>query len=474
MQITDIMDFINYSDEELFRKVNECLIAKKVVKGGSKNLEDFKNSILSRIRIITNKCKYFYFEEEYTDHFWKEIYSHHYSNTNYTKHNQAMRIHFFNKNFTKYNSPQERIDESYLGYVTLRPVKDFHLMISMICPNWDYLKISDSYEIMTYQKAVHVGPFETNINTFDFFSQDSVYTICAHADIMMFSTFLNRKYNYKRLKIKDIIESSKYVPLPNPGLSYEGIQNIFCKNDIPFQLHFKPKLSNSIKQQNKRKRQQLKDIESKCYDVVEMYINSKLPVIVYNNKHVVVIIGIAKDEYNKKYFIVYDDSGSFIYHSNYYRQKDDYSKDGSSPFVEMIPYDELFPPNNNLTFFFGATHERVLINPDEYKGLLQSHLIFLKNQNIIETTDQNILQPKSYIIENEIIKKILYQSVESSPINSKKFHFIKTLINSNLPHYLWCTEIRLNHEKLFCIADPTFPVNTTSEIFIFHFTLQEK
>lgn len=470
MQITDIMDFVDYSDRNIFDAIYEYVLSLGIVTKNIKHFKIFQNTVLSRIRIITDSCEYFYFEPEYTDHFWKEIYAHHYSNTNYTKCNQTMRIHFFNKNFSVYDTPQEQIDKSYLGYITLRPIKDFHLMISMICPNWSYLKLTKWFDIMTYPKKVHIGPFETIINTFDFFAQDSVYTICAHADIMMFSTFLNRKYNYKRLKVKDIIESSKYMPLPNPGLTYEGIQNILCKNDIPFQLHFKPTIQNS-KYNIIRNRKNLEDIKSKCYQIVEMYINSKLPVIVYNNKHVVVIVGIAKDKCNKKYFIVYDDSGNFIYNTNYHKQKINFNKDESSPFVEIIPYKELFPTNSNLTFYFGATHERVLISPDEYKGLLQAHINLLKRENIIETADWNILLPKSYIIENTKIKELIYQFAEKTPIDENKIRYIKTLVNMNLPHYLWCTEIETNQGILYCIANPTFPVNTKSEIFIFHFTI---
>ncbi len=472
MDLFALMDFRKFTEDELFKVLYQELINKKILDSLSSDIEDesrynfykkaFIKEVLNRLNVILNYTEYFYFENSYTEHYWKEVFSHHYVNTDYTDISKVIRVHFFNKKLKSVNDNETIIEKSYLGYVTLRPIIDFNLMISTICPNWNQYQLGKDFNIMTYEKLVHIGPFELNINTYEFYAQDSVYTVCAHADILMFSAFLNEKYNHKNLKVKDIIKPTNYIPLPNSGMDYKDIKKVFIENDIPFRLHFKPKAKRHQKSKQYRK------IKEKVIPILEMYINSSLPVIVHNKDHVVLVIGMALDEYNNKCFVIYDDSGYFLNDSKTYINSEYYNQGSACSFVGLVSYDEIIPANNDTTLFFAATHERVLITPDEYNGLLRDHIDDLYEKGNISERNYKKLMPKSYILDSASFKRKLYETLENNK-NPKFWKKAKSLIGENLPHYVWCTELKIKDGTMYCIANPTYPANTQANVFIIDF-----
>lgn len=411
----------------------------------------YKNYILSKITLFVNQCTYILIEKEYTESVWKEIFSLHYANTSYCNNNKVMRVHFFNSNICKntkniYNT----LSESYLGYITLRPIPDFNLMLSFIVPNWNVLKYNEPNYIMTYKQVVHIFSYKVTIQTFAFYSQDSVVTTCAQADIIMFSTYTNKKYNHKMIKVSDIQDYMKYSPLPSKGLTGKEMLEIFRSNGSPVDYHLKKK----IKTRGKTRKQHLmeetsyKNALNHITNILDSYIESRLPVIVYNAKHVILIIGHTSSDPKK--YIIYDDSGVFLQQVV-----------KKNNFIGTVSNRDLFPNNNDTTYLICATHGRIYLTAAEYDGFV------LERINGLGIDKKNIIKKRNIIIDNTDLKSHLLLILNSEKdIDNELRKNIIDLINSNLPHYLWYTELHLNSDiMLILIGDTTYPVNTHLDIF---------
>lgn len=414
--------------------------------------ELYQKSIIEKIKILIQQCEYILIEDEYTEFAWKEIFSLHYAHTSYCNKNKVMRIHFFNNTIgrtTLLNN--EILSNSYLGYITLRPVPDFNLMLSFVLPNWTNLKYIEKSYIMTYDHNVHIMPYTIPIKTFAFYCQDTIVTTCAQADIIMLSTYTSNKYNHKMIKITDIMNYMRYSPIPSKGLKAVEILEIFRSNGIPVEFLLKKK----IKKRGVTKRQlhteEVNYIEAlkHCTNILDSYIESGLPVIVYNAKHVVLVIG-HTNTYNKEY-IIYDDSGAFLN-----------TVTNNNSFVGTVTNKLLFPNSNDTTYLICATHNRVYLSADDYDSFVDGAI---ENSEI---DIKSIKNKRSMIVDNAKLKNHLLKLLETVQIDPEQEKKVKELIFIDLPHYLWYTEIELfNNSTLLLIGDATYPINTSLDIFKF-------
>lgn len=438
-----------YSDKFLFDKICENFKLNKILlldKIDEYNLQFklYRYYIISRISLLIDQCTYILIENEYTESIWKELFSIHYAHTSYCNKNKVMRIHFFNKNImTNSNVNIDTLDNSYLGYITLRPIPDFNLMLSFVVPNWKILKFQENNYIMTCKKVVHIASYKITIKTFLFYSQDSVVTTCAQADILMFSTYTNIRYNHKMIKVSDIQEYTKYIPLPSKGLTAKEILEIFRSNGIPVDYHLKKKIGKELDYEK---------VLSNVSNILDSYIESALPVIVYNAEHVVLVIGHTND--TPKKYIIYDDSGAFLNNATH-----------KNTFIGMVSNTQLFPNNNNTTYLICARHGRVYLTAEEYDGFVDQE---------IDTLGINytcIIRKRNIIIDNVDLKSHLLSLLNLKiDFDSDTKREIMNLINSNLPHYLWYTELLLlDNSIIVFIGDITYPVNTYLDIFKLHF-----
>ena len=237
--------------------------------------EQFKKNLLDRFDLIAKQAAFFLVEENYTEHTWKELHALHYANTSYSYGNKVMRVHFWNSDLNKEGKidaiKQENVQNGYLGYITLRPVPDYNLMLSFIIPNWLSLKYNVNLWVMTYDRHVHISGSRVFIKTTPFYFQDTVFLRCAHADMLMFSLFLHHSNNFPRLSITDMIENNRYYPIPNDGLNYSDMLDIFYKNKIPVNFYYKPRRSSE------------RDVRAVCIAILNSHLESKLPVIIYSN-----------------------------------------------------------------------------------------------------------------------------------------------------------------------------------------------
>lgn len=446
-----------YSDKELFDVICSNFNLEKIIDLQDDNEYEFQyniyeDSIISKIMLLTKQCTYILVENEYTEHAWKEIFSLHYAHTSYCHSNKVMRVHFFDSGIINtLKQKSTNLSENYLGYITLRPVPDFNLMLSFVVPNWNVLKYDEIGYIMTYEQDVHILPYTIPIKTCAFYSQDSVVTTCAHADIIMFSAYTNSKYNHKMIHVSDIQNCTKYHPLPSKGLKASEILEIFRSNGIPVDYHLKKKIKRRCVARTHKFHELVtyKAALNHSTNILDAYIESGLPVIVFNSNHLILVIG--HTDYPKRY-IVYDDSGAFL--------KQTYSVNS---FIGTVSNKDLFPNKNDSTYMVCATHRRVYLTAEEYDGFVEEFIYNIKE--LVES--QNIVYKRNIIVDNVVLKKHLLDILNSGLfLDDKVKDDIKKIIFVDLPHYMWYTEIELtNNSMIVLVGDATYPVNTTLNIF---------
>lgn len=438
-----------YSDDDFFMKIEnllnrapEFIDEKQCESYYNVRSELFKENLLKRFDLIIGQATYFMVEENYTEHAWKELHALHYTNTNYSYGNKVVRVHFWNHNLfdgdavTEIN--QKNVGNGYLGYVTLRPVPDYNLMLSFIMPNWGTLKYEMNAWIMTYERIVHICGLQVLIKTIPFYFQDTVFIRCAHADMLMFSLFLHHAYNFPRLSIADMIGNNRYYPIPNGGLEYSDMLDIFYRNKIPVNFYYKPK------------RSQENDVRTKCVALLNSHLESKLPVIVYNNQHVVLVIGHTEEESEKR-FLVYDDSGYFLS-----------QKAKSKNFIGTVKAMDLFPDNGE-TYMIAATYERIYLNPQEYFYFLDDYLTDYESDGK-DNFPNNFTQCRNIMVDNVILKGFLSENcmeLDNFDVAKQLELFLKT----DQPHYLWYSEYSCDDYRHILVADPTYPSATKENIF---------
>lgn len=261
-------------------------------------IEVIKRRLGNFIKITkTYILEYPYIEKE-----WRELYGIHYSKTTYCGTTFSFRIHLISKDINNIN---EVDNNSYLGYVTLRPLllPPQHIISKIILkPNKDFYEIKKGEQLymITGRYDIHLGNNHLQIEASPFFSQDGVVTRCAHADIYMIAELMHIKYKINAPTIEKIISktpSSMYGrKIPSiKGLSIQemvtsSLDNGYAVKVIVFN---EDNIKNALK-------------------YIDTYIESGIPCIIAFSNHVVVVYGHTIKDGVVNSYIIFDDSGSHI------------------------------------------------------------------------------------------------------------------------------------------------------------------
>jgi len=434
--------------------------------------------LLSRADKIVGFAKFYVLEDEYVEREWKEMVSLHYMNTTYYPKNSVMRIHFFK---------EESIDsDCYLGFVNIRPIcGEATISLSFVYPNWKVLAKEfrrlypvDPLYVMTYQRVVHVRGEELVMDTFPFFPQDGAITICAHAAMVMVTKFVRKTLGYDLVKLSDIVGRDH---LSDKTISREGIPlnkmiEVFKNAGIPtsnvsywqYQQIFK--------------------------EWMDSYIESGLPVIIAGQEHVVTIIGHTLDSEGYKKYVVYDDSGAF------FREKDLESEEESKykSFVDVVsfedmekyllcPKDKIFDQKDKASLR-GSTRKcfrqledyllrfrkGFMLAPEMEKvfmpfSTIRNNYEKFKKDVLVDKRGCEVKSERFLMVDNSVLKRFLTTSVKIAEMTDEDKKNMESLMESNLPHYLWFCEFEVSKEGkdflMGAIADPTKHLKSTSNIF---------
>ncbi len=378
--------------------------------------------IIPKIEIFEKQAKFFIIETGYIETAWKDMVSLHYINTSYNICPSVARIHLFTE--PKLSS------DTYLGYFNLRPINEFKIIISYIFPNWDVLRFKnkkDSY-MMAYKEKVHIEGIELEISTFPFFAQDGVVASCVHADILMMSLYMHKKYAAKKIKLIEIESSYSYEKkkcYPTNGLEAPQIAEIFNNNKMPIRLfYYRDKI-----------------IKDNFQDIIKMYIESGIPVLIGLGSHVILLTGHTLDPQGNYEFIVYDDSGVIV---NELAQ--------TKGFVAAVKWQKLEDKLEDFDFIVACEHEKVYMSYIDIKEFIEYQKKMAEEEDINNIKFEN--ENRILLMDNSDVKNSLKQK--------KIFHFNKnfidesdSIINKELPHYLWYCETKMNGTKVVYFADPT-------------------
>lgn len=404
----------------------------------------FTQTIERRIWIFLEQCASFIIEDSYTETEWKDIVSVHYIHTSYNVDSTVLRVHFFNEKIN--------IDESYLGFVTIRKIDFSKIVLSQIYPNWNVLELDGDFiggQIVTATKEVHIF-FETvNIETTPFFAQDGTVTCCAQANIIMLSQFLQMRFGYKKISIKTIEEEySRYDKrYPTKGMTPIQIMEVLTNNNINMQQYY---LKNDAEE----------DILNEVLETIKAHLGSGFPVIMGIESHAVMIIGYrALDEDNDIELIFFDDSGALIHSITHKEGELQYSN-----FIYKFSWQYikkyLKSGTSNVVQFLVPSHEKVYVN--------YSHVA--SRFNILE----KIVESKQSDLNNSMLKnkKIFFEvnTLCKSFVNEWgciEKDVVDEFVTKNLPHYLWCVQFEDEYGRYILFADTTYNMlKEENDIFI--------
>lgn len=411
---------------------------------------DFQEKILNRIGLLFDSAQYVIIEENYVEREWKEMIAKHYLHSAYANalREKVIRIHFLDKD--DFSEP------NYLGYITLRPIEELAIALSFIYINWQKSFWQDNISyVMTYEKEVHYMGKTLKIKTYPFFSQDSIVTCCADANVIMLTKYFANKFKSAPISIIEMISHNvrNRHRLPKK-ISETLLKGMMEELNIPYRVQrFK-----NVKHFNDN------DWERVQINI-DTYIESGLPVILGLEGHVIQLIGhINLDSGDDKKYIVYDDSGhlekisvsdsssvkkSFIYLISVSRLRSYLAvcKDGRDSFFVLTP-----------------EHERVYIDFERYQLFLIEYLLqyaVLKKGSIISKmfNDEDELREevmlRNVLVDNSILKFFIKEQK-----NDVQEACIEELLEKDLPHYLWYTEISLGDDIVCLFADPTMYYGT--------------
>lgn len=412
--------------------------------------KSLKTKVIDRIDVLYDAAKYLVIEENYIEPEWKTMIAKHYINSAYssTLKQSVIRVHFLSKN--------EFSQQSYLGFITLRPLEELEIALSFVYLNWKHALFSNCTTfVMTYPKEVNYMGESITIHTYPFFAQDSIVACCADANVIMLKKYFANKFNISTTGKNSfpISKTSKEHKLPKKVDSML-LKAMLSDAEIPFRIQ-------RFRNMGKNDKTKWERIQKN----INAYIESGLPVILGVDGHVIQLIGqinLTKDI--ATHYIVYDDSGHLE------KICSGYSQDNKRHFTYILGIEDIKKyferEENNSFFLLFSEHERVYIDFERYEFFLTEYLLQLygldKEKKSILSWIFNIdgkVNPdvsfRTMLVDNSVLKSFFLKHKKS---NQEKT--INDFIKRGFPHYLWYTEITVK-EKIFCVcADPTMYYNT--------------
>ncbi|MDR1210319.1 MAG: hypothetical protein LBK41_08440 [Clostridiales bacterium] len=410
-------------------------------------VSDFKEMLIKRFWPMWDSAVWMLVESEYTDSVWSELYSLHYSQTTYAKSNKLFRVHLWGASDNVKKSslvPANDADDKYIGFVTLRPVPDYDKMLSMVMPNWNVLKLGgETAYVMTYKRKVNINGFTYNTEVAPFYSQEQVYLCCCHSAMLMVSFYMHHKYNTPHTDVTDILSDNIHL-VPTEGESYEKILEILTRNRIhvfPFVV------DKSVASE---------DASSKNKLILDVNIESGLPVIVCRNGHALVVFGCTRAANGKPdKYLVYDESGYFVFsilHRN-------------SHFANLLTEKELFDDTideNGETVKANAVmvvirYPKVFVNAVNHYGNLSCYLD--KQRDTVKKTIGEAGDYKTVLIRNSEAKfRLNSLRVSSKHPFDRHNDKLEKLLESDLTEFVYFSEFCCRDYTLSIVFDPTHPV----------------
>ncbi len=352
--------------------------------------------------------------EEYIETEWRDSFELYYSRSSYNCVSTVKRIHFIAAHIENYEDVN---DNNYLGYLNIRPLPLYEFAISRI--RLKYIK--ESFCLKNNNTKFYCLAIETNVNfphisikykSFPLYFQDSMVAVCAHADLLMISKFMLKKYNFNNYRLRDIIINNKILydqgrQIPSEGLTiHQMIEVLKANNYNPISVHFENGKNGKIN----------------IIEYIDSFLESSLPVILAYQQHVVVIIGHTHGD--KKHYIIADDSS--------YHLKNSFKKDKH---MAVVLESELLNilKKEEISYLIAPTFDRFYLKYSTLKLIVRQSIEKLKSKLPIKNYK---IKSREILVESAKVKQFLYSCGDKS--YSEVF----------LPHFIWYVEFYLERELL--------------------------
>ena len=350
-----------------------------------------KVNIIDRVSILYDLAKYMIIEEDYVEPEWKEMISRHYIHSAYSRSlkQRVLRIHFL--------CNEEFLEENYLGFITLRPIRELAIALSFIYVNWKHKFFTNSTSyVMTYKKDVHYLGKRLTIETYPFFAQDTIVTCCADANVVMLIKYYSSKYKtaFTGRTVSTFIKTSKKHQLPKK-VNAALLQGILTEVGIPFRI----KRFHNVRNYDDKQWERIQKY-------IDVYIESAIPVVLGIDGHVVQLIGHIEfeDDMEKKY-IVYDDSGYLEHMSLNVNEQPARRFTYFLSINEIRKYFENRKMDEDRFFILMPEHERVYIDFERY----QIYLLLRIQQYASVDFDEESIYSKIFDKEGKIKEKVIFR-----------------------------------------------------------------
>ena len=370
---------------------------------GEENLAEMQR----RFEPYLNLTKTFLVEDCYIDREWREEFSSFYAFTFYDNVGPfTKRIHLIERTISGIGDVDSIQPNEYLGYVVLRPAPTPNRILkAILAPRKEALGVEPdaSLYVALCTFKPHIGGKEFNIETFPFYAQDAMVTVCAHASMFMNGLYMHRQHGMNRPFFRDFARYTSAYPgrvLPSQGLTPVQMATILAS------LGYNPVLEAFETDKD--------DELAECLNKINSYLESALPPLLIYGPHVVSVVGHTLKNGVRDY-VIFDDSG---YHLS--------SLVGFGHFAYRVPMNNLVDAlkSSKVAFLISFEFER------QYFPLKSVEALFSSTLN--GETSRRIL-----IVDSKDFKK------------QTRLNNVMAFEDVSLPHYLWLVEF-YSKDKLFC------------------------
>jgi hypothetical protein len=375
-----------------------------------------KDSINKLYEDINKRFEYFvkiskaFVVEAYIESEWRDSYDLYYSKATQYKCNSLLkRVHFVS---TKIDSITGITEDNYVGYITLRPLPILQISrvrFSCIKDAFEEFNGTDIY-CLSVDTRVNFPHKSIVYKSFPLYSQDGMVAICAHADLLMISKYMYKKFNFNNYKLKNIVKnnllsSDSGRKIPSDGLNILQMLDILKVNNYnPISMRFKNSFYDNIS----------------MFEYIDSFLESALPVILAFKGHVVVVIGHMHN--NEKHYIIADDS---TYHIKESLQK----KEAHVAIVSKKEMDTIF--KQETVFAIAPTFDRFYLHYQHLRPIIDIQKIELKKRYLSKNIEVEIVS-REILIESSELKQFLHSCGDID------------YENIIMPHFVWYIEFYLN------------------------------
>jgi len=329
------------------------------------------------------------------------------------------------------NKSIESIDDldadSYLGYITLRPLPTNFISNIVMKPNKNFYDLKDSEKLfmITVNQEVHIGNKKIEFPTFPFFHQDSMVTVCAHADMWMVANIMHKKYELDEISIEKLVSgispSGSGRNIPSEGLTMEQLAYSIQANRWYARIkYFSNKSDNHTIIQN----------VDKIMQYIDSSIESGIPCMLAFNNHVIVIAGHTVTGNKEREYIIFDDSGHHIM-SMFNEPEPKFSIK-----VSLKKLSETLLDIKNDIFLLCPEFERVYFPLKSVHQMMRLLGIGISKNMKISKDIRNTLTD---IIKNKNYRTLIIDCKKLKTFFSE--NNINTFNECSLPHYIWFVEM---------------------------------